>query len=381
MKFRLQDWIPALLLLISLIIHLSLISKGPVSVDCLNLAINSKATLLDHHLHYLEGSGYPLMVLLGSIFIAAGKCIGIADPVVAVNFVSVVFSSFAILTLYLLVKKICDPLTAILASTILLFNPIFLDISIYGMSHAPALCFLLLGLLSLLRFQTNNKTSDLLLCSLCLGFMGATRLQDLIVTLPAITFVFFIGLKKDYLQKPKHKLLNYILFLILISLIIFLFHLPYLTFDHTNYMIQSKNYWKLNLTNSFIGSFPRPILISITYLIKAFNIVGIICFMAGLYYTAALNKRLLVLIILWWIIPLNLYGNIITSSPRFYSILLPVIIIPISIYLSNKLREKNKLSKMIAMLVFLVIILVPLFQPLITFIRRHNISLISDYYR
>src|SRR5208282_3005492 len=88
--------IPSIIFLASICLHLSLMSKGPVSVDCLGLAINSLSTIHTHHLHYQFGSGYPLMVLLGTIFISTGKQIGITDPVTAMNLISVVFSSIAI---------------------------------------------------------------------------------------------------------------------------------------------------------------------------------------------------------------------------------------------------------------------------------------------
>ena len=201
MLLRAQYWIPSIIFLISFCLHLSLISKGPVTIDCLGLAINSQATLETLHLHYQSGSGYPLMVLLGSIFIAIGKYIGITDQVIAINFISVVFSSIAILAFYLLIQEICDSLTAIFASFILLLNPIFLDVSTYGINHAPALCFLLLGLLSLLHFKTAGNIINLLLSALYFGFMGATRLQDLILTFPAIGFMFILGLKPYQLLK------------------------------------------------------------------------------------------------------------------------------------------------------------------------------------
>ena len=381
MPLRSQYWIPSIILLISFCLHLSLMSKGPVTLDCLSLVINSQATLETHHLHYLYGSGYPLMVLLGSIFIAMGKYIGIADPVLAVNFISVLFSSTAILAFYLLVQRICDTLTAVLAFFILLLNPISLDISTYGINHAPALCFLLLGQLSLLRFQTAGNITNLLLSALYFGFMGATRLQDFILTFPAISFMFTLGLKDNSSQSIKHEIRYFPLFIMTTILIIMLFHLPYFIFDHDNYILQAESNWKLHLAGGLQKLFSRYLVSSLSCLIKNFNIVGIICFGAGLYYTAVLNKRLLIFTILWWTIPLCLFGNDITNAPRYLNILLPAIIIPISIFLTHKLRNKEKVWRLLAMISLLIIIFQPLLITQETFIRRHHYALIPDFYR
>ena len=382
MLLRAQYWIPSIIFLISFCLHLSLISKGPVTIDCLGLAINSQATLETLHLHYQSGSGYPLMVLLGSIFIAIGKYIGITDQVIAINFISVVVSSIAILAFYLLIQEICDSLTAIFASFILLLNPIFLDVSTYGINHAPALCFLLLGLLSLLHFKTAGNIINLLLSALYFGFMGATRLQDLILTFPAIGFMFILGLKPYPLQNNKYNVRHFLLFITTIILLIIFFHLPYLIFNHTIYEIQAKNYWESDLTGSFQELLSQHFILRFYFLIKAFSIVSIIYFGAALYYAAILNKRFLIFTLLWWIIPLCFFANIkiTVNAPRLFSIILPALIIPISIYLAHMIRNKRMLWKIIALISFLIIVFEPLLNTQETFIRRHHYASIPDYY-
>ena len=322
------------------------------------------------------------MVLLGSVFISIGKYAGITDPVVAVNFISVVLGSMAIPAFYLLVQKICnDPLTSILASFILLLNPLFLDVSTYGINHAPALCFLLLGLLALLRFQNSGNVALLMISALYFGLMGATRLQDFILTFPAIGSFFFLDVQPYSKQYDKHKAPYFFLFITAISLIIIFFHLPYFISNHTDYDIQAKDFWRIGLSENFRGFFFKPLITSLSYLIKAFSIVGIVCFGAGLILTARSNKRLLIFTILWWIIPLGFYGNTLTSAPRFFNIILPALIIPISILLALMLRHKRMLWKLIAVISFLLIIFSPLLDTYQTFTRRHQYALIPDFYR
>jgi len=356
-------------------------SKGPVTIDCLNLAIASGDTLETHHLHYLFGSGYPLMVLLGSIFISIGNYLGVTDPILAVNFISVLFSSIAVLAFYLLVLRICDALTAIFASFILLFNPIFLDVSTYGINHAPALCFLLLGLLSLLRYQTEGKMPNLLLSALYFGLMGAVRLQDFILTFPAISFLFMLGLKENPPWSNGQKFRYFFLSVTTIALIIVLFHSPYFISDHAHYDTQARHFWDIGLIKNFMG-LASPFLISgLRLLLWTFKITGIVCFLIGLFYTAVFNRKLLGFTVLWWIIPLSFYGNLKSLAPRFLSIILPALIIPISIFLAHLLKHKKRLWNLLALIIFLIIILRPLEHAKDTFIRRNHYDLLTDFYR
>jgi len=381
MGIPVQYRIPILIFLISLCFHFSLISKGPVSLDCLNLAIKSQETIETQHLQYLFGSGYPLMVILGSIFIYWGKYIGINDIVVAVNFIGVIFSSIAIPTFYFLVKRISkNNLAPILASFFLLLNPLFLDVSTYGINHAPALCFLLMGLLTILRYQESANIFELLLSAVFLGLMGATRLQDFVLTFPAVSFIFIMGLETKIATFNKNRIPNFILFITVIDLIILLFHLPYFIFDHANYAIQANDFWRMGLSENFHGLFGKPFRFTSMYLYLAFSIVGIVYFGAGLFYIAKSNKKLFVFILLWWLIPLLFYGNTSTSAPRFLNILLPAMIIPISIFLSYLIQDKKRLWDSIALISCLTIIIQPLLSIKETFIRRHHVDLIADYY-
>ncbi len=380
MQSRGHYWFPGIIFLLSLFLHLALISKGPVTVDCLNLAIQSKATLETHQLHYLYGSGYPLMVLMGSIFIFIGKFTGITDPVLAVNYTSVLFSSIAIFAFFLLVKKLYDDLTAVFCSLILLFDPIFLDVSTYGINHAPALCFFLLGLLSLQRFQDKGIIRDLMISALFFGLMGATRLQDLILTSPCVGYMLFAGLKKNPLQFKRHKPHQTLIFMTTAISIILFFHLPYFLSDHKSYDLQAENFWKIGFMENFRELFSLPLKNSILYLIRSFSIIGAVCFFAGFYFMAKSNKKPLIFIILWISVPLMFYGNAMTSAPRFFNIIIPAVIIPIGVFLAQMIRHKSLPWVLIILASYLIMVFQPLLYTAQTFKRRHQQALISDYY-
>jgi len=116
-------------------------------------------------------------------------------------------------------------------------------------------------------------------------------------------------------------------------------------------------------------------------LVRALSLVGILSFGVGLFYISRSYKGLFTFIALWWLIPLSFYGNISTSAPRFFNIMLPALIIPTSILLTNLLQHKNMLRRSIAVTVLLLILFGPLLDTYQTFIRRHYYALIPDYYR
>jgi len=169
-----------------------LIYKGPFHVDCLRLSQNAELTLSTLKIHYQFGTGYPLTVIIGSIFVFFARAFGVDDPVIAVNFMSVLFSSACILILYYIVKRSFDPITAVISSILLSIDPIFMEISLYGKSHAPAIFFLLLGTLLMIHFKERPSSRLLALSGISLGFMGACRLQDLVLMFIPLSFFVFL---------------------------------------------------------------------------------------------------------------------------------------------------------------------------------------------
>jgi len=109
--------------------------------------------------------------------------------------------------------------------------------------------------------------------------------------------------------------------------------------------------------------------------------VGIFCFVAGLLVMGRSKRQLLLLTVLWWIIPLGFYGNLVTTAPRFFTIILPAFIIPISFFLAYLFRRKNWALKILALICFLTILFWPLQSTLGTFERRHQYGLIADFYQ
>ena len=210
--------------------------------------------------------------------------------------------------------------------------------------------------------------------------MGATRLQDLILLFPAISFMFFAGLNKNPWQNKKNKIRLFQLLMAATFFIILVFHLPYIISDQRTYAAQATIFWKVGFIDNFKVIFSRPLEHSLFYLIRTFSAVGDFCFIAGLFYAAKINKRILAFTLLWIAIPLMFYGNALTNAPRFFNIIIPAVIIPIGIFLAQMLRYNKIAWTMIVMVSFLIMIFQPLMYSRQTFLRRHQQALISDYY-
>ena len=168
--------IPLALFLVSFLLRLFLTSKGSYHLDCLNLAILAERSLDTGSLQSQFGPGYPVAVLLSAFFIFVSRIFSQNDPVIAVNLMSVVSSALCIPALYVIAEKLFGRLPAFLSAVIFSVTPIFLSISIYGKSHAPSLFFLLTGICFLLSFLETREKKTLVISSIFIGLMGASRL-------------------------------------------------------------------------------------------------------------------------------------------------------------------------------------------------------------
>jgi len=376
--------IPVLLFLFSFLIRFFLISKGPYHIDCLNLAIVVEKTLESHSLQNLFGSGYPLTVLLGALFTWALRISSVKDPFFAINLMSVVFSSLCIPVFYAIGSKLFDKLTAFLASLILSLTPIFLGISVFGKSHTPSIFFLLAGIYFLLAFLGSHNKKHLLLSSIAIGLMGAARLQDMILMMIPISFLCLFGISKDP-QKPsppsaKREILgNILLFWGLAIGIVIIFHLPYLSNEYRlNYINNVFAFWHQGVPGNFKGLFSQSLIVSIIFLLITFTETGMILSIIGLLCIYKKSPRLLFFFLLWIGIPLFFYGNLYTTVPRFFALILPPLALAQG-YMFAKLMKINFKFRMISTSVYcttLYLIFAFIFPLLYV---RHTRALLPEY--
>ncbi len=367
--------IPFILFFLSLLLRLHLISKGPFHLDCLNLAINAEKTLDTFQLHYLFGPGYPLTVILGSFFIFLTRLFSIDDPVFSVNLMSVVLSALSIPLFYFIAKKLSDPFSALLGAVTFSISPIFLGLSVYGKSHTPSLFLLFLCILCLIYYFENRNKRLLLWGSIFFGLMGAARVQDMILMIIPLASLFLL-LKKDKIHW-KHLLQFFAIAFVIAAL----FHAPYLLTKSRNLFYgQFSTFWESGLKQNFMGFLSPILFISLTYLTETTTLVGLIFSCLGFIILFKTNYKLSLFLLLWTIVPLLFYGNLITSAPRFLAIILPPLFIAQGMFY-KKMTEFSFFTKLPAYVCYLAIFLY-LFSSAhpILYIRNQN-AILPEFVR
>ncbi len=352
--------IPAVILITSFSMRMLLISKGPYHIDCLKLALASQETLDTFRLQMLSGLGFPLTVLLGSLFIFLCRLFSVADPIFAVNLMSVITSSLSVWIFYLLVKELLDSKTALFSSLLFCVSPIFLGLSVYGKSHTPSLLFLFLSLYFIILSGKNRRLKTLLTGAVFLACMGATRILDL--ALLAIPISFFI-LDRDRIvsatvQAPQKPLPFKNLFIVWFAMLPLLitFYLP--LFLGNNYSANKQfflNDVRLGLLENFIG-IASPRLSTAFYSLNQ-NTTSVGLFLATIGFVLLFHKKraLGLFLFLWILCPLLFYGNLrMTVTSRYFVILLPALYIALG-YALSQLASGGKIKQTLSFMIFLML--------------------------
>ena len=381
-KFLRPGMLPLGLFLLCLAVRIALISKGPYHVDTLSIVIQAQATLKDHQLHFLFGTGYPLIVLLAAGFIWLGERVGAGDPVLAVNAMSVIFSSLTVVFAYYVGKALLNPLAGIISALILSVSPIFLGLSVYGKSHMPSLLLLMAGIYFLIRYHHAYSWRLLFLSALLLGLAGATRLQDLCLMSAALLFLFFVppDAVKISCPRPAEVFVRFFLWGGFIVFVLLAFHAPFFLQENRDaYINQLRRFWAAGLTDNYLGPASPRLLLSGVYLVKTLTEVGALLSVLGLLLLVFRRWRVGVFLALWVAVPVLFYGNLnTTSTSRFFVLVLPPLCFPIGYCLSGFLR-KGRAFLLSGLMVFIIIISL-LFQYMLPKLWvRHTTAALPEY--
>lgn len=367
--------IPLFLFLFSLILRITLISKGPYHVDCFDLAMKSQATLDKLQLHYLYGSGYPFTVVLGALFILLLKPFGVSDPVFAVNFMSVVFGSLCIPALYIVARRLTGDVAALFAALMFSVIPVFLGVSVYGKNHAPSLFLLLTGIHFLFCYTEKKKFSDLIFCGVSLGLLGATRNQDLILMVPALLYVYFCNpVTANDKSSAKPNIKHLILLGGITTTITLILHLPLmLRTQDTYYKTQLWEFVQIGVLKNFLWLDGEMLHWSLMLTITNFTLGGFVMAIIGLIAIAGKGRRIFFFLLLWFLIPIFFYANLRSTVERF----LIISYLPLLIgqgYLLSRLREWRPVFQPVAIVAFAAMFFMLLWDifPILRFRHLHD---------
>ena len=368
--------VATLLFVVSFVPRLLWISIGPYSVDTLNLALKAEQLVTTLQLSYSFGSGYPLTIVCGGIFVLLGKIVGVHDPVLAVNFMSVVMGAACVLLLYQVTRRLIDRDTAFFAAFFLSVTPIFLAVSTYGLSHTPALFFLLTGINFLLRFRDSGRGRDLVVAAAFIGFLGAARLQNLVLMAVPLAFLLWTVSTRDRLR-------TFLVFGSVAAAAMSIFYLPYLIgSERAAYLAQFVKYKEASvIPHASIGLLFKPLLNILYHIIYTFTPVGImLIFIGGWKLSKQRGGPAYLFLMLWLLFPVLLYSRLYTLVPRFLTILHPPLCILMACFFSHNCAA-GRFRRILAMLLAVVMAvgMVCMVEPVLT--TRHRQATIPEYVR
>ncbi|MBL7197014.1 MAG: glycosyltransferase family 39 protein [Candidatus Omnitrophica bacterium] len=335
-------------------------------MDTLKLARCAENTLKTFNLHYMHWAGYPLTVIIGSVFIFFMRLIGINDSIFSVNFMSVVFGSLGIGIFYLFSRKILDRPGALISSLILCFLPLNIAISTLGFTHPISIFFNLAGIYLLFLYFEKYKLNNLILSSIFLGLGTAARLTDGLIIV-AVIFLYLAWSVRNSKLSKKLIIGRLVIFLISYSAIILILYLPmFLKIGFSQFKNTLAIYY-------YYHSF-QNLYVSSKWIVDILSIAGIAILIAGIGYFFLEKNRILFYFLLIWFFSLFIYyGSHSCTCYRFLLFsMMPLLII--QGYFISKFHRKPFLFFLI--FIFVVINFIE-FYPIIQF--RHDYNLQEDF--
>ncbi|OGX08288.1 MAG: hypothetical protein A2Z88_10220 [Omnitrophica WOR_2 bacterium GWA2_47_8] len=377
MQEKLKLFIPPLLLyIISFLLFSSLISKGPYHGDGLYLALQSEQTVLTHRLHYLHSHGYPFTAILGACFVAIFRSLGNEDPVLAVNFMSVLAAALSVFFFYFIVKNLMDSITAMISSMLLIVSPIFLGNAVYGNSHILFLLLFFITLLFLIKYQKTGRSAYLYFFVIFASLSGASRIQDLITLSPVLIYFFLMPPLPTSPIPLTKKVFNGIFILFPVTGFIYMFYHTILAekFPPLAHSQGSAGLVHFIDYEVFSGiEINMQMILTYKYIIANFPLLGILLAVLGFIQITRENKRKGIFLLAWFLVPFSAFSLLNFAGPRFFIICLPPLTIAISYALSSRLKSSQLKLKILSFFLFIAIIfyMTVSFFPIAQFRHQH----------
>jgi len=360
------------LFLVAFVVRFLLISKGPFYSDTVIMVNSAQDTLKDLSLHYMHTFGYPFTVVVAAVFIFLMRLVNINDPVFAVNFMSVFFGSFSIWIFYLFSRKFIDRIGSLFATFLLMFLPLHIAVSTFGMTHSVSIFFGLAGLYYLILYLEDYRINKIIISSILLGLSVAARPPDAPIILAAI-FLYLIQSFKDSKTSKQVIFYRLLIFLVFFTGCILLF---YLNMIFKVSLVEFKSSMAMYyLINDSIFLVHALILI-----VRILSIPGMIIALFSLLYCICkkdFHRRKIYFLLVWFVVLFISYGlrNIILYR-YFLFALIPIFIM--EGHLLSKLMVVKRLRVVLTVAVCAMVLSNFIkFYP--TLELRHNYDLQGDF--
>ncbi len=291
------------------------ISRGTFQQGTLELVTCAHKTLATSILHYSNGAGSPLTILIASLFVFLFKLFGAPDPVMGVNFMSVFFGSLNVILLFLLAEKLFGIRAAVISATFFSFFGPLVAFSTFGNSFILSMCFYLASLLCMVKYVSGSASSYFVFSSLFFGFSVAAQLSSCLVIFP-LSFLFFYSFK---LNSKSFRMFSFYFGLAFISGGIFYHSL----FFEKGVRAIRELFQDAGFINSLI-----PLKSSgWMQLVDIFTPEGLILACVGLCYLILGNRIKDFIFLILWFLSLQIFCSMSTRAARFVAIAwLPLIL-------------------------------------------------------
>jgi hypothetical protein len=353
------------LFLLAFVVRSLLISKGPFHLDVLELAMKAESTINTPTLHYMHWAGYPLAVIVASLFVLLFRFLGVQDPIFCVNFMSVVLGSLGIGAFYLLSKKILDNIGALFASLMLCFFPLHLYISTLGFNHTLSVLLNLVGFYLLFLYLEDYELNKLILSAILFGFASAARLNDSLVILAAIFLYLYRSLKDCKISKISVfiRLIRFSVYLCLIALI---FYMP---------MFLDKGFSQFRDTLSIYYNHYtlNKLSLSLASIVDMLQVYGIFILLAGIgYWLFEKKKYLLCFLLLWCIVIFVYYGSFSCFAYRYLLLSITPLFIIQGYFIAKAFKRLKLLIPFLLLIIFINNLID--FYPYARFRQEYNLQ-------
>lgn len=378
-----DNWffIPLSLFVFSFFLRLSLISKGPFSLDSLLVVDAALKTIETRQLQYFHDFRYPLVIILQTGAINCFRLLSMDDPIYAYNFLSVVISSLGVCFYYDLAQRLFDRPAAFFSAIILSVCPIYLSLSVYGTGNVFSLLFLFMAVSYLLRYGLEKKMKDIVSSAIFFGFMFAARMQDMIFLMPALFSCLFMNeaAKVSY-KSIRSKVGRFIVYLVGAVAIGIAFYLPVIF----NSADSSQLYYRWSIViskipfDNLLAFFCEAFFRNISFVIHSLSITGFVISVIGIVFLFFKKRKVFYFCFLWIIVPLLLLSCLKFTGPRLLVLLVPPFILSQG-YLLSEMFKRGKVFSLISIALFVGISYSIFLTIHPVLLHRHQKALLPEY--
>ncbi|MGE5307664.1 MAG: ArnT family glycosyltransferase [Deltaproteobacteria bacterium] len=351
-------FVSAALFLLSFCVRFALIGKGAYHYDVAELILAVQRSIDGQGMQYMHGAGYPLHVLIASLFIRVFQ-----PPVFAVNFMAVLAGSLSVPLLFEAVRKLIDSRTALFSALLFSVFPAFLSASVYGINNSVSVLFALASFVFMIDAVSSGKRSLFLVSGILFGCCVSVRLPDALFILPLSALVFLY--KKTYARA------DISFFLVPWILIPAACYAPLMAHGGVGSILDALT----SQTQGKFGGIVSPVFgLSLGWLNDMLTVPGIALAGAGAWLLY--RNRLFPVLLIWFLVFFLYYGNVLTVEPRML-IMAGIPALVLAGYSLARLYQPHRLTAVVLAVLTGTFMLAPLL-PVLWF--RHQHAQIQEYF-